>query len=160
MIAFAALLLTGAGASLVSQDGWGSFSARGVRSRIEISVIIGTENTRENQVDYWFLQTISNPGQSRRTSRVSTRQCPAMLFLLEELRNLPSPRIQPPFLEDSDVTVTADGIGYTLTMPAAYSTAAAGEITLRSNVGTPLAAWIDRAVGQLAACQNQHAEPL
>ena len=160
MIALAALLLTGSGASVVSQDGWGTFSARGARSRIEISVVVGTKDAGENPLVYWFRQTIKKPGQPRRTFQVNTEQCPGMLRLFRAVRDLPAPQLRPPLADDEDLIITADGVGYSLSMPAAYSSASSGDMMLTSNVGTPLAAWIDAALEQLATCQGRHAEPL
>jgi len=48
--------------------------------------------------------------------------------------------------------VTADGVEYSITVPAAYSDASADDMTLKSNVNTPLAGWIEATLMTLEGC--------
>jgi hypothetical protein len=75
-----------------------------------------------------------------------------MLVSLRSLRDLPMPRPNVPLLDEGPVIVTADGTGYSLTIPVAYPGAIPQDLTLTSNIGTPLAAWVEDALAALDSC--------
>ena len=129
----AALALTSAG-----DTGWARFSARQALSHLNIDVEIGTQVTGGEEI-YWMRRTIQKPGRKTQISQVDARSCPTMLASVRSLRDLPMPRPNVPLLNDEPINVTADGTGYSLTIPVAYPGAIPHDLTLTSNVGTPLA---------------------
>ena len=133
-------------------DGWATFSAHHALSRLDIDVKVGTQITGGEEL-YWIRRTIRKPGRKPQTSQVDTRSCPQMLITLRSLRDLPMPRPKLPFPSDDPIVVTADGIGYSLTVPVAYpGTFLTQDVTLTSNIGTPLATWVDDALARVDSC--------
>ncbi|WP_010184185.1 hypothetical protein [Sphingomonas sp. PAMC 26605] len=80
-----------------------------------------------------------------------SRSCPAMRPVLDAMRAvaLPNPRV--PGI-DSDGDIIMDGAGYRLTTMARFADGQDGELGYSSNVGTPLAAWVDHSLAALARC--------
>lgn len=132
-------------------DGWARFSAHHALGRLNIDVEIGTDEITDAGSIFWIRRTIQAPGRKTVTSKVDTRSCPQMLAALDVLRDLPMPR---PSLPGDASIVTADGTGYSLTISAAYAGASPGDVTLTSNVGTPLAAWVEDALSKLDSCAS------
>ena len=135
-----------------ADDGWARFSAHHARSRVEIDVAIGTTRSDKGDIIYWVRRTTKRPSQWAEVSRTDSVRCPAILAMLRSMRDLPAPRPAPPLLDNADIIVTADGTTYALTAPAAYPGKSAGEMTLSSNVGTPLADWVERSLAALSQC--------
>jgi hypothetical protein len=126
------------------------FSAHQALSRVDIDVAIHITGKSPDDPSYWISRTIRKPRQKTQTSEFYTRTCPQMLAVLRSLHDLPMPRAYIP--PQDPLFVVADGTGYSLTIDAAYPEALPGELTLHSNVGTPLAAWIDDALATLDSC--------
>ena len=61
------------------------------------------------------------------------------------------PRPAPPGVGDDEFEIVMDGVGYALHMPAAFGRNSRS-LNLTSNVGTPLAAWVDGAMTRMASC--------
>ena len=131
-------------------DVWARFSAHHALSRLNIDVEIGFVHGTGDEPVYWIRRRIQRPRQKPQTSRVDTQSCPQMLTALKSLHDLPMPRANLLFLDPT--YLIADGTGYSLTIPAAYPSSPPGELTLNSNVGTPLADWIEDALATLDSC--------
>jgi hypothetical protein len=153
------MLLIGAlAAALALADandhGWIRFSAHHALSRLSIDVEFGTIPTGPGEPHaFWIRRTIQAPRRKTETAEVDTRSCPQMLTAIRSLHDLAMPR--PSLLgmaPGEEVIITVDGTEYSLTMPAAYPGAGVGEVTAKSNYGTPLAAWVDSALVTLDAC--------
>ncbi|GAA0296848.1 hypothetical protein GCM10009087_03300 [Sphingomonas oligophenolica] len=135
-----------------ADNGWARFSAHQARSRIAVDVAIGTTRSASGKPVYWVRRTTKRPGQWAEVSRTDSVRCPAVLTMLRSMRDLPAPRPAPPLLDNADIVVTADGTGYELHAPAAYPGKGEGEMTLSSNIGTPLADWVERSLAALRPC--------
>ena len=137
---------------LPADDGWAQFSAHHMLSHIDFDVAIGSTQSNKGEVIYWVRRTTRHPGQSLGVAHADSVRCPAVLAVLRSMRDLPAPRPAPPLLDNADILVTADGTLYELHAPAAYSGKTPGEISLSSNVGTPLADWVERSLAALQPC--------
>ncbi len=80
-----------------------------------------------------------------------SRSCPAMRQVLDTMRALASPHPQVPGI-DPYGDIILDGTGYRLTTKARFAGGCDGHLTYSSNIGTPLAAWVDRSLAALAPC--------
>lgn len=78
----------------------------------------------------------------------SSRTCPAVREVAS-LADLPPPEFQPP---GDGIEVVADGVWYSVTVPAGYGGQSGEPLKLTSNIGTPLAAWVDGALARLERC--------
>ena len=137
---------------LPTDDGWAQFSAHHMLSHIDIDVAIGNTQSDKGEVIYWVRRTTRHSDESPGVAHTDSVRCPAVLAVLQSMRELPAPPPAPPLLDSTDILVTADGTLYELHAPAAYSGRTPGEITLSSNVGTPLANWVERSLAALQPC--------
>ncbi len=135
-----------------TDEGWIKFSAHHALSHVDIDVSIGTQITGGQEI-YWIRRTTQKLGRQTGASQIDSRSCPRILPALRSLSDLPMPQPKLPFPSDAPIIVTADGIGYSLTVPVAYpGEFLTHDVTLTSNVGTPLAAWIDDALAIVDSC--------
>jgi hypothetical protein len=134
---------------LPNDDGWARFSAHQARSRIEVDVTIGSTRSARGDVIYWIRRSTKRPGQWVEVSSTDSVRCPAVLAMLQSMHDLPAPRPAPPVQGGGDIVVTADGTDYELHAPIASP---GMEVTLSSNVGTPLAAWVEQSLAALGPC--------
>jgi hypothetical protein len=148
LIAFLALQ---AALPLTADEGWGRFSAHRYLAHVEIDVAIGTvRGSNKGNPIYWVRRTTKRPRQWVEVSSTDSVRCPAILTMLRSMRDLPAPRPAPPPPPDNDdIVVTADGVGYELHAPVA---SAGMDVTLSSNTGTPLAAWVEQSLAALGPC--------
>jgi len=54
-----------------------------------------------------------------------------------------------------ELVITADGVAYTLEAPAQYGNILGSHIRFNSNIGTPLAAWVDESFRKLEPCWSK-----
>lgn len=80
-----------------------------------------------------------------------SRTCPALRPVLDALRAVVAPHPQVPGI-DPYGDIILDGVGYRLKTMARFPNGQDGDLSYSSNVGTPLAAWIDRSLAALARC--------
>jgi hypothetical protein len=137
-----------------ADDGWARFSAHQQLARIEVDVAIGTMPgpTSKGDLVYWVRRTTKRPDQWPEIARTDSIRCPAILAMVRSMRDIPAPRPVPPMLDGADIVVTADGVSYELQAPAAYPGRGTGVMTISSNVGTPLAAWVEHSLAALGQC--------
>lgn len=71
------------------------------------------------------------------------------------MRKLPVPSPAPPGVGEYDASeIILDGVGYFLRTPATFPDQR-GELSMRSNAGTPLAHWVDQSLQLLEGCWTQ-----
>jgi hypothetical protein len=145
-------LIAAASIAVGGESGWATFSAYYNRAWKAVEVSIGTADPSEKPVVYSFKRTTKTLGENARIDQVDTRTCPRLLTALRDLRALPAPQPSPPFLDSDEITVTADGVSYSLTVPAAYGDNSPDDMTLKSNTGTPLASWIEQTLASFEEC--------
>ena len=87
-------------------------------------------------------------------SLTSTGACPGVLKQLQALEELGLPQVDLPAFGNQVEVITLDGVGYQLTAPALYG-GDMSSIVVQSNIGTPLARWIDETFRALAPCWRE-----
>lgn len=87
-----------------------------------------------------------------------SRTCPAVHTVMARLHALKLPAIVPPGFEPSPREILVDGTGYSLTTTVA-DPVGASRVTWTSNIGTPLAAWIDDSFARLKSCWTSAPPP-
>jgi len=133
-----------------ADEGWARFSAHRYLAHVEIDVAIGTmPGADKGDVVYWVRRSTRRPHQWVEVSSTDSVRCPAILTMLQSMRDLPAPRPTPPPPDNNDIVVTADGVGYELHAPVASP---GMTVTLSSNTGTPLAAWVEQSLAALGEC--------
>jgi len=101
--------------------------------------------------DYLLRRVATDAHRHATTTWVRTRNCPAALTRIQELEDLAMPRPDLPGFGQEVQEITLDGAGYRLTTSALYG-GTLSQIAVESNVGTPLANWIDQALTALRPC--------
>jgi hypothetical protein len=79
----------------------------------------------------------------------TSRSCPAIREIVASMPNIPLPRPAPYGLNNVDRGTIFDGNSYKLQVPTNYPNS---QMTIVSNVGSPLAAWVDGALKKLEPC--------
>jgi len=130
-----------------------TFSAHPELRRVTTQVDVGVLTSRTGPKHYWFRKTVQpDNGQVVETLWADTRTCAGGRAALEELAMLETPRPQVYGLDGrDDVMVTTDGVTYRLeteTAPPFQN----GQVRLQTNVGTPLARWVEAAFAKLNGC--------
>ncbi len=101
--------------------------------------------------EYALRRTSTNARGVSVDTSTSTGKCPQVLARLQALEELSLPQIDLPAFGKEVEMFTLDGAGYQLIAPALYD-GAMSNLMVRSNVGTPLARWIDQTLTALAPC--------
>jgi hypothetical protein len=134
---------------------WLTFTREPVLERSVITVEVGPLQNSKRERIYLFRRTIKHGGNVE-VSWADTRTCPAASWVVEESIKVPPPRIQVPGVKDpaadDQITLTMDGVGYSLNSGARYGSRVSSTIRFTSNVGTPLAAWVEESLQKLAPC--------
>lgn len=139
-------------ASAFTADPWMTLS-RSPSFQHGVTVEIGTLETATSR-EYWFKRTAGTE-DGPLISWTDTTRCPAARSLLGQVRKLKMPRVSVPWFESDEMIVTADGTHYELSGEAAYGSSSAYDFKIASNLGTPLAAWIDNSLRILEPCWSK-----
>jgi hypothetical protein len=128
---------------------WAEFSrvpsTRMMKTQIDVGTL-GYDRGRK-QLDFWLRRRVtSGTKQQEEVTWADTRTCPAARRLLASMRDIPVPKFAP-VGSSKGPPVILDGVGYSL---RTYSDQ--GMLTDGTNVGTPLAVWIDSALKTLRPC--------
>ncbi len=133
-----------------------TFSAHPELRRVTTQVDVGVLTTHSGLKHYWFRKTVQpDRGRIVETRWADTRTCAGGRQALEELALLELPRPHVYGLDGSDdITVTADGVTYRLETETAppFQT---GQMSLKTNTGTPLARWVEAAFVKLNGCWTE-----
>lgn len=116
--------------------------------RVELGTLGMDRNGKE--LLYWLRRSVTIRDQVTVTW-VDSRTCPAVRGALVALQSLPMPRPAPYGLGGDNTDIILDGVSYSLRIPAAYGRQGA-QLMLSSNVGTPLAAWVEASFAALEPC--------
>jgi hypothetical protein len=77
-------------------------------------------------------------------------KCPAIQNVITSMKSLKMPAPAPYGSWDGRLRIRVhDGIGYSLSAPSSDSN---GQMTISSNMGSPLAAWVDTSLKKLEPC--------
>ncbi len=100
---------------------------------------------------YMLRRTLSQGPSQPNTSWALTRNCPSAVPHLTGIESLPLPKPDLSGFGQEAQTIVLDGALYQLSAPALYG-GEGGEIHVSSNIGTPLAEWIDSILAALDPC--------
>ena len=121
-------------------------SLRSVRTKVEVGTLGYDRGQR--QLDFWLRRTVVTRGvvPTEEVTWADTRTCPAARPTLASMRNIPVPKFAP-IGSTEGRPIVMDGVAYSL---RTYSDQ--GKLTAETNVGTPLAAWIESALKAFDGC--------
>ena len=104
-------------------------------------------DTRDGE---YTLRLITRTGDgSSISSWATSRTCSGVREAVEALNSIPFPAVTSP----SDRTeIIVDGTTYSVLFSARYGSQHSGPLELRSNVGTPLATWVDKMIATTKPC--------
>ena len=130
---------------------WATFTRAGALSHVNETVEIATDNTERDHFDY-KLRFTRTTLRDREILWTNSRTCPAVRPMLQQMRDIAMPRPAPYGVEGEETEIVMDGAYYELQAPSNFSN---GNLTITSNVGSPLATWVDDAFVKLAACWSK-----
>lgn len=133
---------------------WGHFERSEALSHQVDTVDISTIGKTGDRFEFRLRLRSSKLRGPVITKWADSRTCPAIGEALTRLRALAPPVIVPPGFDPEPTEILVDGAGYSLTVPAA-DIAGQSTLTWTSNVGTPLATWINRTLKTLGPCWKQ-----
>ena len=130
-------------------EAWAEFSKNPALHQGFESVQVGTLGSDRGRLHYWLRRTVKD-GDKETITWSDSLSCATVRPVLAAMRNLPAPR-PAPYGFDQRGDITLDGVGYMLRTPARFGPHTA-DLTIRSNVNTPLAQWIETSLTALAPC--------
>lgn len=141
-----------ASADAFAERAWGMFQRSGAlsRQRDRVDIVTDGRDDRSGPLHYKLRLMTSGPGGPD-TLWTNSRTCPAVRSVIGSLRDLQPPRPMPPGFDDCDIVILTDGTGYEISVPVT-DRVNASRITWRSNIGTPLSAWVDKSLLALIPC--------
>lgn len=150
MLPITLLLLLGAETPAARPEPWASFSRSGALSHVRETVEIATGKRRSKTEFPYMLRYTRTVLQGAPTIiDADIASCPAIGAVVASMQTLKMPTPAPYGLPTDSLSITADGALYTLSAPSSDTM---GRFTISSNVGSPLAAWVDAALRQLSPC--------
>ncbi|WP_428969369.1 hypothetical protein ACQR50_00320 [Sphingomonas sp. Xoc002] len=93
--------------------------------------------------------TLRQHGKPTVTIWADSRTCPGAAEAVRHLRSIPMPT---PSLPSDATDLILDGVGYRVRFRAHYGSEIGFPLELNSNVGTPLAEWVNRTRAMLKPC--------
>jgi hypothetical protein len=132
---------------------WGSFSRSPAlaRRREHVDMVVDGQDGGNARPLQYKLRLVTTDPNGRDVLWANSHTCPAVRTVIASLRDLQPSRPMPPGFDTGDLIVMADGTGYALDVPVT-DRVSASRITWRSNIGTPLAKWVDDALAALEPC--------
>jgi hypothetical protein len=142
------LVLAVASAQPALPEPWAQFSRSGSLNHTTETVGIFTGKRTDGEFQYRLRLTKEMLGKEPETKWADSQTCPEVRSVISSMRDIemPSPA---PYGVGQPRSMTLDSTQYELTAPSSFNM---GEVTLSSNVGSPLASWIDAGFAQLASC--------
>lgn len=134
---------------------WARFSRSGALSHVSETIDIATgDRVGKAEFRYVLRFTKRAHGAEPEIAWADSATCPAVRSVMTAMRDIAMPSPAPYGLADEAMTITVDGVGYSLTAPSSDNM---GNLTISSNVGSPLASWVDASFKQLEACWTRNA---
>ena len=133
---------------------WAEFSRKPALRLVRTYVEVGTlgYDRKQKRLEFWLRRTVVTGAAERsEVTWADTRTCPQARPLLASMRSIPVPRFAPVGSSEGP-PIVLDGISYTL---KSYSDH--GQLTANTNVGTPVASWIEGAFTALEGCWRSQA---
>lgn len=131
-----------------TDEAWAEFSRADPLSQVNETVEVRSVPGR---AEYQLTYTRQSKRKTETFTTTSTI-CPYARPVIGSMRGLNMPPLAPFGVDGNRRGSVQDGAMYTLRAPTDSSD---GQITVSSNIGTPLAAWEDKALGALELCWRQ-----
>jgi hypothetical protein len=129
---------------------WAQFSRAGALSHVREVVEIATGHQKGSTgFPYKLRFTRRTLDGNLEVKWTDSATCPAAPSVIASMQNIKMPSLAPYGVSSESMVITLDGTGYSLTAPSSDNM---GKITISSNVGSPLAAWIDATFKKLESC--------
>ncbi|GGD59702.1 hypothetical protein GRI62_00585 [Erythrobacter arachoides] len=125
----------------------------------------------EGRLQFWFRRTVPRPtadgaadgiAEAANVTWTDTRRCPGARDAVVAATQIEPPGIHVPGIPvrpDGSVILSLDGVRYAIRASSHYDSYVGSDIVFESNVGTPLANWVEGSLGVLANCWADE-EPL
>ncbi len=149
-----AALLVAAQAELPAlPNAWARFERSGALTRMGETVEIASDgfDAGSKAIEYKLRLTRTVRGDTE-TFWANSRSCPAIRPLLIAMRDIEMPRPAPYGIKGEESELVLDGAKYLLHAPSNFSM---GDLTITSNVLSPLSRWVDRALTALDRCWSK-----
>lgn len=132
------------------QTPWAHFSRTPYLRGEAETVEIGSDN-RDRAAGFSFMLKLTRQkrGAQPVTLWADSTSCPAIRPIVAGMAKLTMPQPAPVGMPGASQTVIVDGTEYELSAP---STDVMGALTIKSNEGSPLSAWVDDALKKLDRC--------
>lgn len=150
------VILQGLSPSMLPSDSWVSISRRPALTRSSEIVDFLFNKTSSSGLEFDLRLTSRAADDTLTVKWTSTERCKEARTAALRLRDLPFPAVR---LPSDPEEVVLDGTSYSVKFLAGYGSQNNGELELRSNVGTPLAAWINTTLSNLDNCWS-HMRPM
>jgi hypothetical protein len=128
------------------------FSVVPARRRGSAVVDVGRIPPDRGLHHFSFRRTAPNADRPSPTRYANTITCPAARAPLEALEDLALPGIDVPAIGREPTEIILDGADYRIAGRVVHADGQPGEFELSSNVGSPLARWIDSMMAALEPC--------
>lgn len=136
-----------------SQRAWGHFSRSPLLGHASEIVDVTIDYDRRTHASTYALRlTRKRFSQAGEVLWADSRTCPAVRRVLTSMQTLALPSITVPGLDRYPGNIVIDGVAYSLRAPALFVGRGGGQAVFTSNVGTPLATWVDRSLAALGPC--------
>ncbi len=129
---------------------WAQFSRSGALNHVSETVDIATgDKGKDAEFRYVLRRTKLTLSAEPEVAWADSETCPAVRSVIVAMRGIQMPSPAPYGLPDGSAVITLDGTGYSLTAPSSDNM---GKLTISSNIGSPLASWVDTSLKQLESC--------
>lgn len=129
---------------------WAQFSRAGQLNHITETIEVATgDRGQDNAFRYILRRTKRTLNGDSQIAWADSATCPEVRSVIASMRDIPVPSLAPYGLPGEARSITMDGTLYSLAAPSSDNM---GKIAISSNVGSPLASWVDASLEQLASC--------
>lgn len=128
---------------------WASFTRAPANRLMRTEVDVGTLgfDSARNRPNFWLRRTIVRGVQHKEeVTWTDTESCAPARPLIASMRDIPVPKLAP-VGSSKGPPIVLDGIAYSLRTDSDQ-----GKLTMDTNIGTPLAGWIENALKVLDSC--------
>jgi hypothetical protein len=128
---------------------WAEFSRAGALNHITETVEIATGDRGTGDTFSYRLRLTKQSIQSNEVWLADSESCSVIREIVQSMKGIKMPTLSPYGIPGQSVTSMFDGTAYSLSSPTSDI---AGEVTLRSNVRSSIAIWIDASFIKLTPC--------
>ncbi|RJY09341.1 hypothetical protein [Aurantiacibacter aquimixticola] len=131
-----------------------TFSRRAAEEPDTLRVQVGELRTDDARPHFWMRKAVEGQGATA-IEWTDTVRCPKARNAIVAATQIAPPRVYVPGIPvrpDGSYVITMDGVQYELTASAHYDSRISSDIRFTSNVGSPLANWVEGTLESLEDC--------